>query len=121
MPAGAGRIVSRRPSSELTCGEEGGGKDAGDKVWTEMDTEIAGSGVDEGCCWLERRYLNLGWSLAFGARCSLSTTISTSSSETSGSAGSRNGAMRRRCLHGLVVGVYIWHHFPFLRGDMRGM
>ena len=48
--AGAGRIVSGRPSSELTSGEERGGEDAGDGVWTEIDTDIAGGGVYAGCC-----------------------------------------------------------------------
>ena len=42
--AGAGRIVSGRLSRELTSGEEGGGKDAGDKVWTEIDADMAGGG-----------------------------------------------------------------------------
>ena len=50
MRAGAGRIVSGRPSSELTSGEEGGGEDAGDDVWTEIDIAMAGGGVDAGCC-----------------------------------------------------------------------
>ena len=58
MRAGAGRIVSGRPSSELTSEEEGGGEDAGDVVWTEMDADMAGGGVDAGCCWLERRYMD---------------------------------------------------------------
>ena len=122
MRAGAGRIVSGRLSSELTSGEEGGGEEAGDDVWTDMDADTAGGGVDAGCCWLERRYLDLGWGfLAFGARCGMSTTISTSSSESSASAGSGGGATRRRCLRGLVVGVYILCRFPFLRGDTRGV
>ena len=121
MRAGAGRIVSGRLSSELTSGEEGGVEDVGDDVWTEMDADMAGGGVDAVCCWLEWRYLDLGWGfLAFGARCGISTTISTSSSESSASAGSRGGATRRRCLRGLVVGVYILRRFPFLRGDTRG-
>ena len=122
MRAGAGRIVSGRLSSELTSGEEGGGEEAGDDVWTDMDSDTAGGGVDAGCCWLERRYLDLGWGfLAFGARCGMSMTISTSSSESSASAGSRGGATRRRCLRGLVVGVYMLRRFPFLRGDTRGV
>ena len=69
-------------------------------------------GVDAGCCWLERRYLDLGWDLAFGARSGISTTISTSSHESSGSAGSRHGSTRR-CLHGLVVGVICSIVSPF--------
>ena len=117
MRAGAGKIVNGRPSSKLTSGEEGEGEDAGNDVWTEMDADTAGGGVDAGCCWLERRFLDLGWGLAFGARCGISTTISTSSSEWSASAGSRGGARRRRCLRGLVVGVYILRRLPFLRGD----
>ena len=118
--AGAGRIVSGRLSSELTSGEEGGGEDAGDEVWTEIDVDMAGGGVYADCYWLERWYLFLAWGLAIGARCGISTTISTSSSESSGSAGSRGGATRRRCLRGLVVGVYTWRRFPF-RGDTRGV
>ena len=53
----AGRIVSGKPASELTFGEEGGSED-GEDVWTEMDTDIAGGGVDA----LERRGLRLYWS-----------------------------------------------------------
>ena len=87
-----------------------------------MDADMAGGGVDAGCCWLERQHLDLGWGfLSFGARCGISTTISTSSSESSASAGSRGGATRRRCLRGLIVGVYILRRFPFLRGDTRGV
>ena len=67
MRAGAGRIVSGRPSSELTSGEEGGGEDACNDVWKEMDAHMAGGGVIAGRCWLERRYLDLGWGLAFVA------------------------------------------------------
>ena len=105
----------------MTSGEGGGGEDAGEDVWMEMDADTTGSGVDAGCCWLARRYSDVGWGLAFGARCSISTMISTSSSKSSASAGSRGGATKRRCLRGLVVGVYILRRFPFLRGDTRGV
>ena len=87
MRAGAGIIVSGRPSNELTSGEDGDGEDAGDGVWKEMNADMAGGGVDAGCCWLGLRYLALGWGLAFGAHCGISTTISTESSESSASAG----------------------------------
>ena len=60
VQAGAGRVVSGKPLSESTSGEEGGGEDAGDDIWTEMDADMAGGGVDAGCCWLEWRYLDLG-------------------------------------------------------------
>ena len=40
----AGKMVSGRPASELTLGEEGGGDDAGE------DVDIVGGGVDDGCC-----------------------------------------------------------------------
>ena len=59
----AGKMVSGRPASELTSGEEGGGEDAGE------DVDIAGGGVDAGYCWLERRYLCLAClGLGFGLR-----------------------------------------------------
>ena len=101
-------------------GEEGGGEDAGDDIWTEMDVDIVGGGVDAGCCCLERWYLRLAWGLAFIGCSGISTTISTSSSESSASAGLRGGATRRRCLRGLVVSVYSQRRFPF-RGDTRGV
>ena len=41
---GAGRRVLGRPASELASGEEGGGEDAGDDVWKEMDADMAGVG-----------------------------------------------------------------------------
>ena len=62
-------------------GEEGGSEDAGDEIWTEIDADMPGGGVNAGYCWLERWYLYLAWGLAFGGRCGISTTISTSSSE----------------------------------------
>ena len=34
--------------SELMSGEEGGGEDAGDGVWTEMDADMAGGGAAAG-------------------------------------------------------------------------
>ena len=67
-------------------------EDAGDDIWTEMDADMAGGGVDADCCWLERRYLDLG------LRCALRYIDDNlySSSESSGSAGSRGRATRRR-------------------------
>jgi hypothetical protein len=47
--AGAGRIVSGRPASESTSGEDGGGDGDGEDVCTEIDA-CAGGGVDAGCC-----------------------------------------------------------------------
>ena len=44
--AGASRIVSGGPLSELTSGEEGGGDD----VWKEMDADMAAGEVDASCC-----------------------------------------------------------------------
>jgi hypothetical protein len=122
---GAGRIVSGRPASELTSGEDGGGEGDGEEVWTEIDADMAGGGVDAGCCWLERRdlYLDWGWGLAFDTRRGASTTISTSSSESiclCSSEGSLARATRRRFFRGLVTGVNISRRFPFLRGDTRG-
>ena len=96
MRAGAGKIVSGRLLRGLTSGEEGGGEDAGDEIWTEMDADMAGGGVDAGCCWLERRYLDFG--LRLDLRCALRYIDDNlySSSESSGSAGSRGRATRRR-------------------------
>ena len=48
----------------MTSGDEGGGEEAGDDVWTEIDGDMAGGVVYAGCCWLERRYLCLAWGLA---------------------------------------------------------
>ena len=102
------------------CGEERGGEDAGGDVWKEMDADMAGGGVNAGRCWLERRYLDLGWGLEFVALAAYRRRSEPPSSKSSGSAGSPDGATRRRCLGGLVVGVYIERRFPFLRGDRRG-
>jgi hypothetical protein len=46
--AGAGR--SGRPASELTSGEDRGGEGDGEDVCTEIDADMAGGGVDAGCC-----------------------------------------------------------------------
>ena len=88
---------------------DGNGRRYG-RWWDRRGLLLAGTAV-----------LGLRLGLAFGARCGISTMISTSSSRSSGSAGSRGGATRRRCLRGLVVGVYILRRFPFLRGDTRGV
>ena len=95
MRAGAGKVVSGKPLSKLTYGEEGGGEDAGDDIWTEMDAD--------GRWWGRRRLLLagmavLGFGLRLGLRCALRHIDDDlySSSESSGPAGSRGGATRRR-------------------------
>jgi hypothetical protein len=123
--AGAGRIVSGRPASELTSGEDGGGEGDGEEVCTEIDADMAGGGVDAGCCWLERRdlYLDWGWawpSIRAAAHRRRSQPRRQSLICSCSSEGSLARATRRRFFRGLVTGVNICRRFPFLRGDTRG-
>ena len=65
--------------------------------------------------------------LGLGFRCTHSgilRTISTKTSKSSkspGSGGSQDWATQCLCLCGLVVSVYILHHFPSLRCDTCGV
>lgn len=41
----AGKLVSRRPVSELTSGGKGVGEDDGEDVWAGIDAGVAGGGL----------------------------------------------------------------------------
>jgi hypothetical protein len=127
--AGAGRIVSGRPVSELTSGDDDGGDGYGDgeEVWAEINAGMGGED-DAGCCRLVRRdlYLGCGWGLTgltFDTRRSASITISISLSESiclCSSEGSLARPTRRRFS---VAGHRCEYmtSFPVLPGDTRGV
>ena len=72
-----------------------------------MGADMAGGEVDAGWCWLERRYY--GFRLGPGLRCALRHIDNDLCLIVRIVCFYRilGGATRRRCLRGLVVGVYI--------------
>ena len=79
---------------------------------------MAGGEVDAGWCWPEWRYC--GFRLGPGLRCALRHIDDDLYIIVRVVCFYRivDGATRRCCLRGLVVGVYTWRRFPF-RGDTR--
>lgn len=109
---GVGKIVSRRPASELTmgvagedgCCNGGGGMVGGMDVCMCTDMDMCTG--DVWCCWLIWWGLGLGW----GCSCHGESTMISISSSYSGLS-----TIRSRFWRGLVVlGVCSRQHLPFL-------